>query len=196
MARRIALLAGVLFVALSLGACGKDIARPVEPGDTVTPYAGPLYLDAKDATNDAERLAGAAGRVVQCTPRVSGQSPVVYDGQPAGTTPEDALAVAFGEYMLGGLPGAKLERIDAGRALFTDRYDGLARQAMIMVNRPDRSGDTDWYLESWARCDWSEFPAARIRETGITIWTDTEGRRPRRTRSTPIPARTTVAGTG
>jgi hypothetical protein len=78
--------------------------------------------------------------------------------------------------MLDGLPGAKLERTDADRALFTDRYDGVVRQALIMVNRPGRSGEPTWYLESWARCDWSEFPAARTRQLDITIWTDKDGR--------------------
>ena len=86
------------------------------------------------------------------------------------------MTSAFGEYLLDALPGAKLERTDVDRALFTDRSDGVARQALIMVNRPDRSGDPAWYLESWARCDWSEFPPARTRKLGITIWTDTYGK--------------------
>ena len=45
-----------------------------------------------------------------------------------------------------------------------------------MVNRPDQSGGPAWHLESWARCDWSEFPATRTRKKGLTIWTDEDGR--------------------
>jgi hypothetical protein len=172
--RKMAWLAACVLV-LGLTAC-SPADRPPMPRPADQPYRGPLYLSPEDATNDAERLAGAAGRVVQCTTRVSGQSPVVYDGQPAGTTPQDAMAVGFREYMLDALTGADLERTDGDRALFTDRYDGVARQALIMVNRPDRSGKPAWYLESWGRCDWSEFPMARTRELEITIWTDKEGR--------------------
>ena len=97
--RAVAWLAVWTLVLLSACSGGDDPPMPAKQ-----PHHGPLYISPEDATNDAERLAGF-GRVVQCSTRVSGQSPVAHDGQPAETTPERAMAIAFQEYLLDGLPG-------------------------------------------------------------------------------------------
>ena len=179
MARRSVTVAAMLLAVLVLAACGKDIARPVQPGETVTPYEGPLYIDPKDAANATERETGAAGRAVQCETRVVGDfRPGRYEGGETGRTPEAGLRTGLDEGAFSGPDdGYLLERREGDRALFTIRVDGKVKMAVVLLDGPALGTWSGWHMESWARCNQSEFPEPVTNGVGLEIWTDDAGNR-------------------
>lgn len=62
------------------------------------------------------------------------------------------------------------------RVLYT--WDTAERTTLAVVVHDGEtiSGD-GWYVEAWARCDWSEFPDEVTDALGVQIWADGEGRR-------------------
>lgn len=181
---RCRIVAVVLLVVLAgLSGCGRedgvDVARPAEPSEAGTPYAGPLYVGLDDARNATDRETGAAGQIVQCTTRVTGDfRPGRYEGGETGPTPKVGLQTAFDEgYIEGPQQGYLLERQEGDRVLFTYRIDGVVKVATVLLNGPAQGAPAGWHLESWARCDPSEFRDEELWADGWEIWTDTEGRR-------------------
>jgi len=61
--------------------------------------------------------------------------------------------------------------------LYTYEVDRRVKQAMIVHRGKAVDGGTGWYVESWARCDWAELPAALGDALGLEVWTDPSGRR-------------------
>jgi len=57
------------------------------------------------------------------------------------------------------------------------------KQAVIVHDGPatEGAGGPGWYVESWARCDYSELPAYFTDSIGLRIWTDLP--------DTPLPRR-------
>lgn len=178
------IVAVVLLVALAgLSGCGRedgvDVPRPVGPADAPTPYAGPLYVGPDEARDSTDRETGAAGRIVQCTTRVVGNfRPGRYEGGETGRTPESGLQTGLDEgFVVGPQQGYLLERQEGDRALFTYRTDGLVTMAVVLLNGPALGTPAGWHMESWARCNPSEFRDEELWADGWEIWTDTEGRR-------------------
>jgi hypothetical protein len=163
---------------LAAAACGVD--TPGTVGEAATPgtYDGPLYVSSEGLEkSDPIRKTGAAGQVVQCDSKVSGGfNDGVYDNGAAASDPTGALATARGE---GGFDGAQkgylIAREESQRVLFTYDVDGVPKEAIIVRDGPTIDGD-GWYIESWARCDLSEFPRAVTDETGTQVWTDRDGK--------------------
>lgn len=64
--------------------------------------------------------------------------------------------------------------------LYVFDVGGEPKQAVVMRNGPATAGagGSGWYVESWARCDLSEFPDAVAEANfGQQIWTDEAGER-------------------
>ncbi|MFD1825685.1 hypothetical protein [Mumia zhuanghuii] len=142
---------------LLTSACGQDLA----PGT----YEGPLSATGKR---------GAAGHVVECTGPAEGGNnyPGAYDNGALSDDAEEAIRTAFDEALVFGARGGYVRvREDDGRALYTLTHDGGVRQALIV-----RDGQDGWYVESWARCDYSELPDEVAEEAGYEIWSDADGR--------------------
>ena len=161
-------------VVVGLVGCGRADIVGSPPDASNTPYAGPLHLPSGQRTGESEQVAGAAGRVVQCTTKVSGgvgRDP--YEGA-ATSSPADALDAAASEVgYIGDASDFHRERTDENRVLYTYRVEAEIKQAMIVVNGPtlDR-GKAGWHAESWARCDLSEFPDSVIKAHRLDRWTD------------------------
>jgi hypothetical protein len=138
-----------------------------------------LYLDSKDAANAIEREPGAAGRVVQCETKVVGEfRRGRYEGGETGRTPEAGLRTGLDEGAFDGPEdGYLLERREGERALFTIRVDSQVKMAVVLLNGPALGTLSGWHMESWARCNPSEFPDQVTRERGLEIWTDDTGKR-------------------
>jgi hypothetical protein len=64
------------------------------------------------------------------------------------------------------------------RVLYVLEVEGVVKQAVIVRGR---AGGPSWYVESWARCDYSELPAYLTDSIGRRIWTDLP--------DTPLPRR-------
>ncbi len=179
--RRNVICASALLVVVGLGAggCGRsgEVASPAD--QATTPYAGPLHLAPAERTNEAERTAGAAGRVVECTTRVSGRiGRDPYEGG-AMSSPDAALEAAASEVGYVGHPDDFVrERSDDTRVLYTYRVGAKVTQAMIVAIGPTfDGGKTGWHAETWARCDLSEFPDAVMDASSQDRWSDRNGSR-------------------
>jgi hypothetical protein len=64
------------------------------------------------------------------------------------------------------------------RVLYVLEVDGRFKQAIVVHDGPavEGTGGPGWYVESWARCDFSELPEEATDAFGVEIWTDREGR--------------------
>ena len=126
---------------------------------------------------------GAAGGVVQCSTPVSGgtagDSPYA-EGATADTL-EGAWRTARSERLFDGAStGYDIAASDDTRVLYVYAVDGAAKQAVVMRNGPatEGAGGPGWYVESWARCDMSEFPdSVAAANFGQQIWTNAAGER-------------------
>ncbi len=142
-----------------------------EPADS---YSGRLYAEADN---------GAAGAVVQCSTRVrggiAGHSPYA-EGATADTL-EGAWQNARTEGIFDGAStGYDIAAEDDTRVLYAYSVGGEPRQAVVMRNGPatEGAGGPGWYVESWARCDLSEFPdSVAAANFGQLIWTNAAGER-------------------
>jgi hypothetical protein len=184
-ARRVA---PVVAAALLLTACGQSAVAPGAP--EVPPYKGPLVVEVTAPPSDerADR-SGAAGRVVDCDTPVTGDSRLSpYDGGSVSRSPAAALSEAVGEAHPGAEGGFREARREPGRVLYTYEAGGRTRQAYVVHRGPAVDGRTGWYVESWARCDWAEFPPAVAEGIGLQLWTDATGR--------PVATSRVVSGPG
>lgn len=164
--------AGLLGLALATGGCGHRSAPPAEQ-----PYSGPLYEPRGQATHPR---AGAAGDVVQCRHFGTGgfEDAEVHSEGETADSPEKALDVGISEASFeGGQDGLAVAARTDDRVLFVREVDGVVKQAVIVHDGPatEGAGGPGWYVESWARCDWSELPASAIPDW-LLLWTGRDGR--------------------
>lgn len=175
----------LLLPLLALTGCGA-------PGAVVTSttaagsYEMPLASTPSPKTEEGRiGRAGAAGDVVRCRGPVIGTTrSAPYAAEDTGTTPEAALEAGrrWGSWS-GVQEGFALARVEAARRLYVFEVGGVAKQALILRHGPALKGDgtnrtiTRWWLESWARCDYSELPDAIARARGLELWTDASGKR-------------------
>lgn len=131
---------------VTLAACGVNTTgTPAAPPG----YTGPLYLTPDQQTSATDRAAGAAGRVATCRTRIAGDKDdpdQLHEGA-ATATPAKAIKAAAGEgYIYTDPDDYSLERRDEDRALFTQRVEGVIRQAVIVHRGPtaDRGGKVGW----------------------------------------------------
>jgi hypothetical protein len=67
------------------------------------------------------------------------------------------------------------------RRLYVRRLAGQPKQSLILRRGPALKGDgtrttvSRWWLESWARCDWSELPAEVVAAQQLQLWSDERG---------------------
>lgn len=188
--RRLGALAATLVIAglPVLASCGHSPtggSSPVTttggpPIPTGHAYHGPLYVPVEHPrkTPKPERY-GAAGRVIDCRTTVGLTGGLStgpgYDGETADTA-DGALRLDTADT----LPGLSAEeyRLAAHtktRALFTYMVEGVVKRAVVVRDGPTLTG-RGWHTESWARCDWSEFPADVTAPSGMQIWRDASGR--------------------
>lgn len=164
--------------ALLLTACGQSVV--VDAAPEAPPYEGPLHVEVTAPPGDekADR-SGAAGRVVDCDAPLTGYSePEPYGGGPVSRSPSAALQRELGDYATrGATSGLREARREADRVLYVYEVDRRVKQAMIVHRGRGVEGDTGWYVESWARCDWAELPAALAEGLGLQVWTDESGKR-------------------
>ncbi|MET0694962.1 MAG: hypothetical protein ABWY56_13595 [Propionibacteriaceae bacterium] len=177
----------VLLVGLS--SCGGAVVVVTAP--EAPAYQGPLFVEVTASPTDekADR-SGAAGRVVDCDFPATGDSrPGIYDGGSVSRSPLAALSAAVEDAPRGGIThGFREIRRETDRVLYTFEYEQRIRVAYIVHRGPAVDGNTGWYVESWASCDWAELPPAGAEEIGLQIWTDTAGRR--------VPTARVVSGSG
>lgn len=170
---------------LALTGCGT-------PGPVVvataasTSYEVPLTTGPRPKTAE-ERVgwSGAAGEVVRCRgPVIGGAASAPYPNEDTGATPEAALEAGrrWGSWS-GATEGFTLARVEGARRLYVLEVAGVAKQALIVRHGPALKGDGTrrtvrrWWLESWARCDYSELPEAVARARGLELWSDASGQR-------------------
>ena len=159
------------------------------------PYTGPLHVPRGLGTHPR---AGAAGEVVQCRHFGTGgfeDSGIHSEGETADS-PEQALDVGISEASFeGGQDGLAVAAHTDDRVLFVREVDGVVKQAVIVHDGPgtEGAGGPGWYVESWARCDWSELATTDAVALWMQIWTDHEGQ-PHDPTSTPTSAPSTATG--
>jgi hypothetical protein len=163
-------------MALAIGGCGQADLTSGEPLENS--YAGPLYVPRGVAERPG---AGAAGEVVDCDTWGSGgfSDVAVYAEGATANSAEDALKVASGERLFGGVQeGLRVAKQEEDRVLYVLEVSGVVKQAIIVRNGPatEGAGGPGWYVESWAHCDYSEFPSFFTDSLGQQIWTDSSGR--------------------
>ncbi|MGH3447247.1 MAG: hypothetical protein ACRDP4_06450 [Nocardioidaceae bacterium] len=140
-----------------------------------------MYVRVEHPRNEpVPRRFGAAGLALDCTTHAGIRGGVSnsprYEGA-AADSPQDALAVGLSEgAYVGATRGYRLARQNKNRALFVYTVHGRTIEAVIVHDGPT-VGDSGWYVESWARCDWSEFPTRVPKSYGIKVWTDEAGQR-------------------
>ena len=115
----------------------------------------------------------------------------VYGEGATADSPEQALEVARSERGFGGAQqGLRVAKQEEHRVLYVLEVRGVVKQAVIVRNGPatEGAGGPGWYVESWARCDYSELPRWFTDSIGLQIWTDRPGR--------PLPTTTIESWTG
>lgn len=165
----------LMLVAAVVTACADSTSTVGET--TARSYDGPLYLSRSAAVHPR---AGAAGNAVDCRTWGAGgfADAAVYNSGATGDSPERALAIARSERIFDGVQeGLQVAKQEADRVLYVLEIDGVIKQAVILHDGPatDGAGGPGWYVESWARCDYSELPASFTDAIGLQIWTDAAG---------------------
>jgi hypothetical protein len=167
-------LAAALVVTGVLGGCGLSKART--SATAVRAYDGPLYVARYRATHPS---AGASGDAVDCRffGRGGFNDSATYDEGATADSPEAALDTARSERIFeGAQDGLRVAVRDDDRVLYVIEVDGAIKQAVIVHDGPaaEGTGGPGWYVESWARCDWSELPPS-VSAFAPEVWTDHEG---------------------
>ena len=182
----------VLPLGVLLGGCTASPTAADDPPATAPPrpepraYTGPLVV--RQPSSGAAGLRewpGAAGRAVQCRGHVIGGSHAApyADGEVRDDI-QGALHEAFGEGQIDGVQeGLREVRRAGSRVLLTFESDGIAVEAVVMRRGPvlPRAGagpdGVAWWPESFARCDWADFPESVTAARGMQIWRDASGAR-------------------
>ena len=166
-----------VLMTLALTGCGEQAGQStaVLAGDS---YAGPLYVGPDDAQHPR---AGAAGDVVECDAWGSGgfNDAEVYEEGATADSAEQALEVARSERLFGGAQdGLSVSKEEDDRVLYVLQVQGVVKQAVILHDGPatEGAGGPGWYVESWAHCDFSEFPRSFTDSIGLGVWTNSSGR--------------------
>jgi hypothetical protein len=170
---------GVFSIAVVLlaAACASS-ALTKHPAAARHAYASPLYI----AFGQGEHpRAGAAGDVVECRTWGAGGSnrEIVYNSGATADSADDALEVARHEAIFAGVQdGLAVAAREPDRVLYVLEVDGVVKQAVIVHDGPasEGAGGPGWYVESWAVCDYSEFPRWFTDSIGLQIWQDAAGR--------------------
>lgn len=162
--------------ALAVSACGGADVTSGEPAEHT--YDGPLYVTRQEAEHPR---AGAAGDVVDCKAWGSGgfSDVDVYADGATASGPGQALKVAASEWLFGGVQeGLRVAKREEDRVLYVFEVEDVVKQAVIVRDGPatEGAGGAGWYVESWAHCDYSEFPRSFTDTLGLQIWTDSLGR--------------------
>ncbi len=103
----------------------------------------------------------------------------VYGDGATADTAERALEVARSERLFGGAQeGLRVGKEEDDRILYVLEVQGAIKQAVIVHNGPatEGAGGPGWYVESWAHCDFSEFPRSFTDGIGLGVWTNASGR--------------------
>ncbi|WP_446665216.1 LptM family lipoprotein [Flexivirga sp. B27] len=188
-ARRVRLVRAALAIltATLLSACGQspDLFADTPAPASEAAYDGPLYVSVPSAAPKPQRY-GAAGMALQCTTdegiEGASSSGAKYDDGGVADNPKDALRLASGESVFDGArSNFRLVREEKTRALFTYAVEGRTRQAIVVHDGPTIA-ESGWHIESWARCDLSEFPDEVTDQAGLQIWSDASGHRAPTTR--------------
>lgn len=174
MARMAYLPAAVLLAVVS--ACGHP-AEKAKISTAAHQYGGPLYVR---GAAEKHPHTGAAGNIVDCrTWGHGGFSAAKVDMQGAtADSPQKALDVAAGEGFYEGVQaGLRVAKTERDRVLYVLEVRGVVKRAFIVHNGPGTkgAGGAGWYLESWASCDYAEFPRSFTNSIGLQIWTDPAG---------------------
>lgn len=167
---RLAYLMVALLAAAS--ACGHAAAKV-----NAHPYNGPLYVR---GAAEKHPHTGAAGNIVDCRAWGNGgfNAAKVYMHGATADSPQRALDVAAGEGFYEGVQaGLEVAKTERDRVLYVLEVRGVVKRAFIVHNGPATkgAGGTGWYLESWASCDYAEFPRSFTDSIGLQIWTDPAG---------------------
>lgn len=162
----------LIAVLAAASACGRTGSAA-----KVHSYAGPLYVRGAAAKHPG---AGAAGNVVDCrTWRGGGFSAAkLYQHGATADSPGHALETARHEGIFDGpWNGLQIAKRERTRVLYVLDVGGAVKQAVIVHNGPATkgAGGAGWYVESWASCDYSEFPRSFTDSIGVQIWTDSAG---------------------
>ncbi len=176
------LLAVAVVIALRWGADDDPAAGFAR---AATEYDGPL--------NGVDGRYGAAGDVVDCRAADGGaerDSP--YAEGATSESVKGALETAYSEGLFLSLPEIELTAAatESDRVLLTYAPAGTTVAALVFRDGPatEGAGGPGWYLESWARCDFSDFPARDAAALGYQIWRDADG--------DPVPVTTLTSGPG
>lgn len=173
--------AATAVVALAAGAalltgCGDDADSAIDLPRAEQQYDGPLHVE--------QGRYGAAGEVVECRhgPQDGSRARAgVYGDGATSDGVGEALETARSEGLFLSLPELDLEvaKTESDRVLLTHVAADATIAALIFRDGPgtEGAGGDGWYLESWARCDFSEFPT-EVAEShfGYQLWDGADGR--------------------
>ena len=178
----------VLAFTMVVGGCGD--ASTVSGERAEHEFDGPLYTSRGEAEHPS---AGAAGDIVECDTWGTGgfSDAAVYGEGATANSPEKALKVARSERLFGGVPdGLRVAKQEEDRVLYVLEVRGVVKEAVIVRNGPATkgAGGDGWYVESWARCDYSELPRSFADSVGLQIWSDSSER--------PLPTTTIQSWSG
>jgi hypothetical protein len=165
------LAAGLL--ALTASACTHSTAKT--PAAAAHSYDGPLFVSAIAAEHPG---AGAASNVVHCRTWGHGgvSTAAIYSEGATSDSPDQALD-EVGIFQGTRAAELRVAKKENDRVLYVTQVHGVVKQAVIVRNGPatEGAGGPGWYVESWASCDYSEFPTSVTDSLGLQIWTDSAG---------------------
>ena len=105
---------------------------------------------------------------------------------------EGALETAYSEGLFISLPDVDLAaaKVEGDRVLLTFAPASRPVVALVFRDGPatEGAGGPGWYLESWARCDFADFPEQVAADFGYLLWRDAAGE--------PVPVRQVSSGPG
>ena len=162
-------------IALTTVGCGEasDDGQDVFPA-AATPYTGPL----SPASPGPQ---GVAGSAVDCRLKSEGSdrgTGAYTDGATAATAAA-AVDTAMSEGLFFSLPEVPLALAaqEPDRQLLTYEAQGRVLLAVLVQRGPavEGTGGEGWFVQSWSRCDWAEFPAQIAEARNYMTWTDARG---------------------
>jgi hypothetical protein len=164
----------VALAGLVVTACGNDVVATDTPAEHS--YGGPLFIERNVGKHAGS---GAAGDVIDCRHFGDGGAAgaKTYAEGSTADSAEGALETGLHEGIYDGASqGLAVAARTDDRVLYVLEADGVVKQAVIVHDGPatEGAGGDGWYVESWARCDWSELPES-VRPSWLLVWTDRDG---------------------
>jgi hypothetical protein len=167
---------GMLALGLGLSGCGHDdLATDAAARNA---YHGQLFVPPYQGRHPG---AGAAGDVVDCRHYGTGMAAGTdeYDADETTDSPEAAVRTAYDNGVIDGAQhGLVVAARTADRVLYVFEVGSTAKEAVVVHNGPappEAGGGPGWVVESWARCDWADFPDSVTEPKGIQVWTGRDG---------------------